>query len=64
MRCAGAGPAVGLQSGTGRLIEELNTEWKTYGYNEGQPVSAAECDALVPDLLAAFNLVRADQPKA
>ena len=35
-----------------------------YGYNEGQPVSAAECDELVPDLLAAFNLVRADQPKA
>jgi phosphoglycolate phosphatase len=30
-----------------------------YGYNEGQPVSAAECDALVPDLLSAFNLVRA-----
>jgi phosphoglycolate phosphatase len=35
-----------------------------YGYNEGQPVSAADCDALVPDLLAAFNLVRAAQPKA
>jgi hypothetical protein len=29
-----------------------------YGYNEGQPVSAAECDALLPDLLAAFDLVR------
>ncbi len=30
-----------------------------YGYNEGEPVNAADCDALVPDLLAAFELARA-----
>ena len=26
-----------------------------YGYNEGQPVDSAECDALVSDLLAAYH---------
>jgi phosphoglycolate phosphatase len=29
-----------------------------YGYNEGQPVRAADCDALVADLRAAFDLAR------
>ncbi|PKO85734.1 MAG: phosphoglycolate phosphatase [Betaproteobacteria bacterium HGW-Betaproteobacteria-12] len=27
-----------------------------YGYNEGEPVDSAECDALVSDLLAAYRL--------
>lgn len=27
-----------------------------YGYNEGEPVNAADCDALVADLLVALRL--------
>jgi len=27
-----------------------------YGYNEGEPVDSADCDALVSDLLAAYRL--------
>lgn len=30
-----------------------------YGYNEGEPVAAADCDALVPDLLAAWQRAHA-----
>ena len=29
-----------------------------YGYSEGVPVTAADCDALVPDLLAAFQVAK------
>ena len=31
-----------------------------YGYNEGEPVDSANCDALVSDLLAAFRLATKD----
>ena len=30
-----------------------------YGYNEGVAVKASDCDALVPDLLAAFHVAKA-----
>jgi 16S rRNA (adenine1518-N6/adenine1519-N6)-dimethyltransferase len=32
-----------------------------YGYNEGEPVDSADCDALVSDLLAAYRLASDDK---